>query len=289
MADTKISALTALTGATLDVADVLPIVDTSAVQTKGITVTELLKGILGSVSLTGLTVTTSQPLINMAQTWNAGAVAFTGLKFSVTDTACATGSYLFDFTSSVGGAYLRGTKNGIISASSGFQIWSSGSSSFLHGEFSGNGLAFRSGGALVWSASTSWSAGDPFNSPDVALYRDASAMLALRNATTAQTFNIYRTWTDASNYQRLTHKWNTTTAVIHNEGLGTGADGNIAFNDAALATTATLGYIMIPSCAGAPTGVPADIPTGQIPVVFDSTNNKLYVYDGGWISTAALT
>jgi hypothetical protein len=46
---------------------------------------------------------------------------------------------------------------------------------------------------------------------------------------------------------------------------------------------------MIPSCAGVATGVPADIPTGQVALIFDSTNNKLGVYDGGWIWTAALT
>jgi hypothetical protein len=73
-----------------------------------------------------------------------------------------------------------------------------------------------------------------------------------------------------------------------NTGAGTGVDGSVAFNDAALATTATKGFVMIPSCAGAPTGVPADIPTGQMPMVFDSTNNKIYVYDGAWLATVAL-
>lgn len=117
---------------------------------------------------------------------------------------------------------------------------------------------------------------------DVLLYRDAAATLALRNGATAQSQRIYRTYTDASNYQRINITWNTTTALLMNEGLGTGADGSVAFNDAALATNATKGFVMIPSCAGIPTGVPADIPSGQIPMVYDSTNNKLYVYNGGW-------
>ncbi len=58
--------------------------------------------------------------------------------------------------------------------------------------------------------------------------------------------------------------------------------GQIAFATAAKGTTDTTGYFTIPSCAGAPTGVPANIPTGQIPMVYDSTNNFLYVYNGGW-------
>jgi len=37
-----------------------------------------------------------------------------------------------------------------------------------------------------------------------------------------------------------------------------------------------------------PTGVPAT-KTGQVALQFDTTNNKLYVYDGGWLATAALS
>jgi len=59
--------------------------------------------------------------------------------------------------------------------------------------------------------------------------------------------------------------------------------GNIVCgNQAALATDATDGFLYIPTCAGAPTGVPTAY-TGKVAVVFDTTNDKLYVYDGGWI------
>lgn len=51
-----------------------------------------------------------------------------------------------------------------------------------------------------------------------------------------------------------------------------------------LATTATDGFIYIPSCAGVPTGTPTTI-TGMLPLVVDSTNNRLYFYSGSWIST----
>jgi hypothetical protein len=46
---------------------------------------------------------------------------------------------------------------------------------------------------------------------------------------------------------------------------------------AALATNATDGFLYVPSCAGTPTGTPTAI-TGGIPIVVDSTNNKLYFY-----------
>jgi hypothetical protein len=57
---------------------------------------------------------------------------------------------------------------------------------------------------------------------------------------------------------------------------------NVGLGAGAIATTDTLGYFCLPSCAGAPTGIPANIPTGQIPLHIDSTNKKLYAYIGGW-------
>lgn len=131
--------------------------------------------------------------------------------------------------------------------------------------------------------------GSTLGSSDVTLSRDAADTLALRRSTNAQALRVYNTYTDGSNYRRWNLSWNTTTAIMQVVGAGTGTNGNLAVGNAALATTDTVGYFMIPSSAGAPTGVPADIPTGQVALHFDSTNNKLYVYDGGWLSTAALT
>lgn len=64
----------------------------------------------------------------------------------------------------------------------------------------------------------------------------------------------------------------TTTATIAGAG-----------NVAALTTTATSGHKYFPTCAGTPTGVPAT-KTGYVASVFDTTGNKLWVYDGGWIT-----
>jgi hypothetical protein len=49
-----------------------------------------------SLTITGATVTTSKPVFDLSQTWNAGGVTFTGLKFNVTNTASASGSLLLD-------------------------------------------------------------------------------------------------------------------------------------------------------------------------------------------------
>lgn len=49
----------------------------------------------------------------------------------------------------------------------------------------------------------------------------------------------------------------------------------------ALATTATDGFPYISTCPGTPTGVPTTH-TGKAALIYDSTNDVLYVYDGGW-------
>lgn len=65
--------------------------------------------------------------------------------------------------------------------------------------------------------------------------------------------------------------------------------GGVTFRTTALATAATVGHLFIPSCAGVPTGVPANIPAGQVAFQYDSTNNQVYVYNGAWKKTVALT
>lgn len=71
-----------------------------------------------------------------------------------------------------------------------------------------------------------------------------------------------------------------TTAAITNRLRITNA-GNILLNDnqSALATNASGPFPYIPSCAGTPTGTPTSF-TGNIPLVWDSTNHRLYGYSG---------
>ena len=49
-----------------------------------------------ALTLGGATVTTSNPVLNLSQTWDNGTTTFTGLKFNVTDTGSASGSLLLD-------------------------------------------------------------------------------------------------------------------------------------------------------------------------------------------------
>lgn len=60
-----------------------------------------------------------------------------------------------------------------------------------------------------------------------------------------------------------------------------------------LGTTATSGFLFVPSCSGAPTGVPIGISvdpyTGVIPMVVDTTNLRIYVRIGSTWRYATLT
>ena len=64
------------------------------------------------------------------------------------------------------------------------------------------------------------------------------------------------------------------------ERLRLDSTGNVIVNTAAVATTATDGFLYVAGCAGTPTGVPTAY-TGRVPIVVDTTNNKLYFYSGG--------
>lgn len=200
------------------------------------------------------TIASIQPTINQS-----GTAGYTALDINPTETATGSGTKLLQRWA-VGGTAVG-------------NIYNDGT--FRTTQVGTNGL-------IGWSASLN-------GGIDLALNRDAADTLALRRGPNAQAFRVYNTYTDGSNYRRWNLSWNTTTAIMQVVGAGTGTNGNLAVGSAALATTDTVGYFMIPSCAGAPTGVPADIPAGQVALHFDSTNNKLYVYDGGWLSTAALT
>jgi len=56
--------------------------------------------------------------------------------------------------------------------------------------------------------------------------------------------------------------------------------GSTIVGSTALATTATDGFLYVPSCAGTPTGTPTSYGS-SLPIVIDSTNHKLYFYSGG--------
>lgn len=66
--------------------------------------------------------------------------------------------------------------------------------------------------------------------------------------------------------------------------LTTGA--SVVIGNAAIATNATDGFLYIAGGAGAPTGAPTAF-TGRYPLYWNTTNKKLYIFDGSWIGGTA--
>lgn len=64
------------------------------------------------------------------------------------------------------------------------------------------------------------------------------------------------------------------------------AAGGLVVGKAALATNATDGFLYIPTCAGTPTGTPTT-QTGTVPMIFDTTNDILYIYRATWKKATA--
>lgn len=69
---------------------------------------------------------------------------------------------------------------------------------------------------------------------DTILIRDAANTLAQRNGTAAQSFRLYNTFTDASNYERLSFKFVSNQARINTEGAGTGMARDLYLDSSAV-------------------------------------------------------
>ena len=190
-------------------------------------------------------------IFDLSDAWAASGTTFTGIKLNVTDTASAAGSLLMDLQ--VGGsskfsvakdgavvlnpvsadALIRSSSSyssavslnagvvGGLSLYAGNTAFSPGSAIYLtvysgyDGAFDGTRI-FNGVGFATRASRTA------LNVPDTILLRDAANTLAQRNGVNAQAFNLYNTYTDASNYERGFMRFVSNVLRIGTEKLGTG-------------------------------------------------------------------
>lgn len=190
------------------------------------------------------TVTVSTPCLDLTQAWNAGAVTFTGLKLNVTDTASTGGSLLADLQ--VGGVSQFSVSKAAVlnlggSNSGQLLINSTTPEPRFYFNANANRMSLGSAGQISWGNTTSAS-----STQDLFLLRDTANVLALRNGTNAQTFNVYNTYTDASNNEALRFLWNSATAYIGTTQSGTGVARSLAFQmgGTTIFNIATSGHIL---------------------------------------------
>jgi hypothetical protein len=158
------------------------------------------------------TITASTPLA-VTQTWNDSATFFRAIQTNITNTQSQTESY--HLLCNVGGApvaYIR--RDGRIVA--GANVYGGGG---LESALLPQGVAV--GNASYIGFCSNLFAND--SGGDLRLFRDAADTLAQRRGTAAQTFRIYNTFTDASNYERGFMRWNANILQIGTEAAGTGS------------------------------------------------------------------
>jgi hypothetical protein len=185
------------------------------------------------------TLTASAPVLDLAQTWNNAAATFTGIRFSVTNTASlGTGInsrlfeinldgspiYRFQRSSSTPCLFFGASDSGIGTASTFLSIFANGGAMAQFNSGSG-GIQIRSDATYAWSNSTTVS-----NATDLVLARDAADSLAQRRTTNPQTFNIYNTFTSTTNHERGFLKWSSNVFQIGTEkGSGGGTARALEF------------------------------------------------------------
>jgi len=213
-------------------------------------------GTLRQVSLPLGTITASTPL-SITQTWNNAAVGFTGILANITNTASTAASYIMDLQVN-GTSMMNVSKTGVLTLNSGgsFQV-------------NGGGSIFRGLSIGVDGLRGSSPATPAF------LFWPSNNLIEQRNSTNAQTYLLYRTYTDASNYERLgILSTNTTRYTITSQNAGTGSARSL---EASFYTSAS-----------DPTS--SDITSGCFSVWKNSGSGtvKLWVNDGGTMKSVAL-
>jgi hypothetical protein len=193
----------------------------------------------GTTSITpaSLTGSSGTSALDISQTWNTTGIP-TLIKANVVDTASSSSSLLMDLQ--VGGSSrIAINKNSLITVSrSGNSAvivdtqrghcfgFPDGVASIAASSSFASGITIRDGGCTVgsgqgyhWNSAAGLSGGTPHAS----LMSDSANTLAQRNSTNAQTFRIYNTFTDASNYERGKLEWSSNVLRIGTEKAGTGS------------------------------------------------------------------
>ena len=232
----------------------------------------------------------------------------------------------------VAGADLQGSMDGVAFSSLGVSAANEVKTVFSGANFIKTAVASTTAVAKVApvasfpsSSSGSINATTLVLGSDVFLVRDSANTLAQRNGTLGQSFNIYNTFTDSSNYERFEMNWVGNNLFIKTTGAGTGSTARniqilpggtltvgtsigqtFQFNGAhLLPTTDNISDIGVGGAkirnifvggsvanrtkAGTPVDADVNAPTDGMLIV-DTTASKIWIRIGGtWKQTVALT
>lgn len=172
-----------------------------------------------TLSIASATQTANNPVLNLTQTWNNGAVTFEGIKLNVTATASNAASELLDLQ---------------VSGSSVFTIRKDGATYTGDATYPMKIAGFYGDIKMIQYGDGATFIDRPFGTPKLTISDGAinyvslqiptgvSNVLEIRDTASAQTLRVYENFTDASNYERLTISAASGTNIIKPEAAGTG-------------------------------------------------------------------
>jgi hypothetical protein len=290
MADKKISQLT---GASTPLAgtEVLPIVQSgSTVKVSAADVTAGRAVSAASVAVTGSTAPANGVYLPAANSVGIATNSGERLRVNATgEVGVGTTTPRGDVDISSGSTTTSVTKSLHLGYSAanfyGFRVANTNAAgSFLAGTFSiqrGTGSAWSDALIVNDSGNVGISVG---NAPTqvLNLYRTGSTqtVMAVGNSNTGLNGTYFGVDTAGNAIISQTQAFAMTFSVNGLPRLTISAAGNPSIGAGAVATTATDGFLYVPTCAGTPTGTPTTV-TGFAPIVVNTTNNKLYFYSGG--------
>lgn len=177
---------------------------------------------------TSITVNPTSSAINVIQTWNTTSNP-TAIYANITNTASGSTSKLMDLQ--VGGSsQFKVDKTGTITGSglsiAGNIMGGDGQNRIDIGASNALRIGICSSGTIGWTNSGSSA---HVSGNDLYLARDTSNTFAQRNGVNAQTFRLYNTYTDASNFERVSVSFNAPTTAVFTGTIsnGAGASGTI--------------------------------------------------------------
>lgn len=183
-----------------------------------------------AISGYSLTAANAQSLLSMTGTWNTSGNPV-ALRLAITDTASGATSKFLEFLGGAGGAtsLFNVMDTGQVQAALGSV--SAPAYSFIGGSNDGiyadaSSLFIAMNGAIVaYFNAGEFNAAGGVMALGATYFRSVGTGIAeQRNSTAAQTFRVYRTWTDASNYERLALQTAAGQMILAAETAGTGTD-----------------------------------------------------------------
>lgn len=228
--------------------------------------------------------------LDILETWNTSSVQ-TGIKLNVIDVSSNANSNLTDFQVS-GSSKLQLRKDGTLfvdklrflnytTLSYYFKGLSNGWSWYNNGI---DALGFVNNTFFLHQDQTpeiAWVSDSSNLVKNLVLTREANDTLAQRRTTNPQTFRLYNTYTDASNYERASLGWNTSAFEIETEASGTGLARNLIIGTSGTPRifVSSTGRTTIIGNTEPVLYVSSTSPTASSQFVFQ-TNGKLLVGDG---------